>query len=156
MQIALMKWYNFLKIMEESPLVRLDLRAPLEYAEVKGLDPFGCSIAEDYKQESLFCFELDVEQVGRIDPEAGLFLGKLIFSGRGNNESGNPSTVRLTAGLYLFTQRRRLVNREECIYLAIEQQKDGLWERLQLENRLYIRRLFEDSSPVTQLFRPYE
>ena len=136
-------------------MLRLDLRAPLEYAEDAGLDPFSYAAAEGGVQESLFCFELDKEQAGRIDPDAGLFLGELVFSGGGNNEPGNPSTVRLAAGLYLFTQRRRTLNREECIYLAIEQQKDGLWEKLRLESRLYIRRLFEDSSPVTQLFRPY-
>jgi hypothetical protein len=39
--------------------------------------------------------------------------------------------------------------------MAIEQQKDGLWERLKPGNRLYLRILSEDGSPVTQLFRPY-
>ena len=154
MQNALLKWYNFY-IMEESQLIRLDLRAPLEYAEASGLDPFCCIETEDGVQESLFCFDVDTEQARRIDPDADHFLGKLVFSGRGAHEKGNLPAVRLATGLYLFTQRRRVVNREEYIYLAIEQQKDGMWERLHLENRLYIRRLFEDSSPVTQLFRPY-
>jgi hypothetical protein len=40
--------------------------------------------------------------------------------------------------------------------MAIEQQKDGLWEQLRLGNHLYIRYLFEDGSPVTQVFRPYD
>ena len=137
--------------MEESPLIRLDLRAPLEYAEAPELIPFDCPPpADETAQELLFCFELNREQAGRIDPEADCFLGELVFSGK----SGQGS-VRLPAGLYLFAQQRRALNREECIGMAIEQQKDGMWERLRPGDRLYIRRLFEDGSPVTQIFRPY-
>ena len=139
--------------MENYSLVRLDLRAPLEYTEASGLDPFDPAIAEEAMQECMFCFELDREQAGRIDPEADRLVGELVFSGRGDAGQGN--TLTIPAGLYLFAQQRRALCREECIELAIEQQKDGLWERLQLESRLYLRRLYEDGSPVTQLFRPY-
>ena len=156
MQNALLWWYNFFN-MEESDLIRLDLRAPLEYAEANGLDPFDSVVGENKtSQEMLFCFELNKEQGNRIDPDADHFLGKLLFSGRENNGQSDPQTSNLSlpAGLYLFAQQRRVLSREECIYLAIEQQKDGLWERLRLESLLYIRRLFEDGSEVTQLFRP--
>jgi len=144
-------------IMEESPLIRLDLRAPLEYEEAPGLVPFDCPPVTEAAPELLFCFELDREQAGRIDPEADRFLGELVFSGKGDGKQGK---IQLPAGLYVFTQQRRTegsraLNREECVSMAIEQQKDGMWERLRLENRLYIRYLFEDGSPVTQLFRPY-
>jgi hypothetical protein len=139
-------------IMEESPLVRLDLRAPLEYEEAPGLVPFSCPPVVEAAPELLFCFELDREQAGRIDPEADRFLGELVFSGKGDGKQGK---IQLPAGLYVFAQQRRTLNREECVSMAIEQQKDGMWERLHLENRLYIRCLFEDGSPVTQLFRPY-
>ena len=61
--------------MEESPLVRLDLRAPLEYEEAPGLAPFTSPPAAETAPELLFCFELDREQANRIDPEAGRFLG---------------------------------------------------------------------------------
>jgi hypothetical protein len=64
--------------------------------------------------------------------------------------------VQLPAGLYAFSQKRSWLNREECVFMASEQQKDGLWERLHLGNLLYIRRLFEDGSPVTQFFRNCE
>jgi len=57
--------------------------------------------------------------------------------------------------LYLFAQRRGTLDRGECIGMAIEQQKDGMWERLWLTDRLYIRYLFEDGNFVTQIFRPY-
>ncbi|MDR1859141.1 MAG: hypothetical protein LBQ69_06685 [Treponema sp.] len=148
--------------MEESPLIRLDLRAPLEYAHAPGLDPFGpAALADgDASQELAFCFELNPEQAGRIDPEAGCFLGELVFSGRasaepdGSRGDGPEPRWTIPAGLYLFAQRRKALGREECLQLAIEQQKDGLWEKHRLENRLYIRRLFEDGSAVTQVFRP--
>jgi hypothetical protein len=138
--------------MEESPLVRLDLRAPLEYEEAPGLVPFSCPPADEAAPELLFCFELDREQARRIDPEADCFLGEIVFSGKGDGKQGK---VQLPAGLYVFAQQRRTLNREECEGMAIEQQKDGMWERLHLGDRLYIRCLFEDGSPVTQLFRPY-
>jgi len=140
--------------MEESSLVHLDLRAPLEYEEAPELVPFSCLPADEAAPELLFCFEIDREQAGRIDPEADRFLGELVFSGKGNGTQGK---IQLAAGLYLFTQQRRTeqMNRDECVSMAIEQQKDGLWEQLHLENRLYIRCLFEDGSPVIQFFRPY-
>jgi len=139
--------------MEEFPLIRLDLRAPLEYAEAPGLIPFDCPPpADEAAQELLFCFELNREQAGRIDPEADCFLGELAFSGK---STGGQGKLQLPAGLYLFAQQRRALDREECIGMAIEQHKDGLWERLRLGDRLYIRYLFEDGSPVTQIFRPY-
>jgi hypothetical protein len=138
--------------MEESPLVHLDLRAPLEYEEAPGLVPFSYLPADEAAPELLFCFELDREQAGRIDPEADRFLGEIVFSGQGNGRQGK---IQLPAGLYLFTQQRRALSREECVGMAVEQQKDGMWERLRLGNRLYIRCLFEDGSPVTQFFRPY-
>ena len=131
----------------------MDLRTALEYAEAPGLNPFERLHAGEASPELLFCFELDREQAERIDPQADRFLGELVFSGR---EGGERKTIQLSAGLYLFAQQRKTLNREECIAMAIEQQQDGLWERLRLENRLYIRLLFEDGSPVTQILRPYD
>jgi hypothetical protein len=125
------------------------------YAEAPELGAFGTFPASPLR-EFLFCFDLEQGQSQRIDPQADSFLGRLVFSGR-NNRNGDRAykvSLQLPAGLYLFAQKRRAVGREECIALAIEQQKDGLWERLKLGDRLFIRCLYEDGSPVTQLFRP--
>jgi hypothetical protein len=139
--------------MDNSPLMRLDLRAPLEYAQAPELIPFKCPPpADESAPELLFCFLLNREQAERIDPDADYFLGELAFSGKG---AGGQGKVQLPAGLYLFAQQRRALDRQECIGMAVEQQKDGLWERLRLGDRLYVRYLFEDGSPVTQIFRPY-
>jgi len=142
------------KFMDESPLMHLDLRAPLAYEPAPELVPFACTLTDETTPELLFCFEIAPEQAERIDPEAGPFLGELVFSGKGDGKQG---VIQLPAGQYLFTQQRadQTLTREECVNMAIEQQKDGLWERLHLESRLYIRCLFEDGSSVTQLFRPY-
>jgi hypothetical protein len=136
--------------------MRLNLCSPLIYEDAPGLDPFDCQPPADHNTELLFCFELNREQAQRIDPAADQFWGELVFSGRsaisGNGEK-KKETIQLPAGLYLFDQQRSALNRAECTDMAIEQQQNGLWERLQPGNRIYIRRLFEDGSPVTQIFR---
>jgi len=150
-------------------LVRLDLCAPLLYLETPELDPFGIAPPPgEAAEEYLFCFELDREQSRSIEPRPENFLGRLVFSGRtvqnggdpADNKSGADNVIQMPAGLYLFTQRRRAywrgaAGREAVIAMAIEQQKDGLWERLRPEPRLFLRLLYEDGGPVTQLFRPY-
>jgi hypothetical protein len=138
---------------ETPPLVRLDLRAPLLYTKTPApLDAFDCPSPSEEALEFLFCFELDQEQSQSIEPQPDNFLERLVFSGK-NVQNQNKGDLELPAGLYLFAQRRGIIGREECIDLAIEQQKDGLWEKIKLGNRLFIRLLYEDGSPVTQLFR---
>ena len=143
--------------MEEAPLLRLNLLTALEYV-ASPLAPFeGLFPAVGESAEFLFCFDIDPAQAARIDPEPAAFPGALVFSGKragGHGESAPAGDLRLPAGLYAFMQKRRELSMKECAALAIELQKDGLWERLRLESRLYVRFLFEDGSPVTQLFRP--
>ena len=136
--------------MEKTPLLKLDLRAPLVYVKTDNLPQI---LAEN--GEYLLCFDLDPVQSRSIEPEPELLLGSLVFTGKtGGLDAPQPQTVLLPAGIYLFVQCRGALNREEWLNLAIEQQKDGLWERHKPENRLYVRHLFEDGSPVTQIFRP--
>jgi hypothetical protein len=63
--------------------------------------------------------------------------------------------VELPRGNYLFAQVRETLSRDEIIDLAIEVQSEGLWQRLELGFKYYLRFLFEDGSPVTQVFRPF-
>jgi len=136
---------------ETPPLIRLDLRAPLLYTEAPELHAFNCPPPGESAQEFLFCFELDQEQSQSIEPQPENFLGRLVFSGK--NVQNRKGDLELPAGLYLFAQQRGVIGRTECIALAIEQQKDGLWEKIKLGNRLFLRYLYEDGSPVTQIFR---
>ena len=131
--------------------MRLDLRAPLYYTEAPDLKPFVYASGSGLRGEAVFCFELDPAQSRSIEPDREHFLGALVFAARAEEGA---ATVRIPSGLYLFSQKREALNRGDCIDLAIEQQKDGLWERLKPESLLYLRYLFEDGSPVTQLFRP--
>jgi len=137
---------------ETPPLVRLDLRAPLLYTETPEIGAFGFPQSVESTQEFLFCFDLDQEQSQSIEPDPEKFLEGFVFSGK-NVQNQNKGNLELPAGLYLFAQLRGVIGREECIALAIEQQKDGLWEKTKLGNRLFIRYLYEDGGPVTQIFR---
>ena len=139
---------------EYTPLMNLDLRAPLYFLKI---DDLPSRIGKN--EEFLLCYELNPAQSGSIEPDRGLFLGPLVFAGRktGDSCSFQDQTVSLPAGKYLFTQRRgayiSTLSADGWLDMAVEQQKDGLWERYKPENRLFVRFLFEDDSPVTQLFR---
>jgi hypothetical protein len=152
--------------MDGSSLVKLNLLAPLFYTEAPDLAPFTYAAdktsatgknAAGLHEEQLFCFALDPAQCRSIEPDPQCLLGDLIFAGCSTGGASTESAAagpQLPAGLYLFTQQREALEREECIALAVEQQKDGLWERFRPENRLYVRYLFEDGKAVTQIFRP--
>jgi hypothetical protein len=149
--------------MKTSNLLKLELLAPLVYAEDRGLDPFENRRdksrnppAESAGDDRLFCFEIGAGQGDRIEPDPDLFLGSLTFSGRKAEPADYAGgRMELPAGKYLFAQERRILNRDECVFMAIETQKDGLWERLRPESGLYLRFLTEDGKRVTQTFRPY-
>jgi hypothetical protein len=150
-------------------LIKLSLKAPIVYSPCR-LEPqnagFSTEITE--KDEFLLCFELDPVQGQSIEPERERLLGPLLFSGLkslSGPETGASSTleerdrVSLPEGEYLFVQRRETrsfaaIETEHWLDLAVELQKDGLWERHKLENLLYARFLFEDGMWVSQLFRP--
>jgi len=137
--------------MENAPLIKLDLRAPLFFVKTEALPD---KIAE--KDEFLLCYDLNPAQSHSIEPIREQFLGALTFVGRKTDDSDavQAETVSLPAGDYLFTQHRSALNSEEWLDMAIEQQKDGLWERHKLKSVIYIRFLYEDGSFVTQFFRP--
>jgi hypothetical protein len=146
--------------------IRLELRASLFYREDRGLVPW---VPEDpaledseparpsrETEERLFCFTLDAVQGRSIEPDPACFLGPLLAAGRSAAGSAEPAgSLELPAGIYLFAQQREALGREAFIEMAMELQKDGLWERLTLGDRLYLRCLFEDGKRVTQAFRPY-
>jgi len=61
--------------------------------------------------------------------------------------------LELPQGSYLFSQKREILNREEIIAMAIDIQQEGLWQRLKLGKKLYLRYLYEDGKCVTQILR---
>jgi hypothetical protein len=138
-------------------ILRLDLCSPLLFAKDESIQPF---VYKDWAAETLFCFTVSPDQAGRIDPDAGHFLGELLFGAWRVSDTATdarvPDTaVELPAGAYLFAQEREALSQDDWLFMAMEVQKEGLWERLKLEDKVYLRCLFEDKSAVTQVFRPY-
>jgi hypothetical protein len=144
--------------MEQAELVKLTLLAPILYTADERIDPWSQGVMES-REERLFCFEIPGPEAFSIEPLEDHFLGPLLFAGRLLKIGEDPEPgklLELPAGKYFFSQRRRALNREDFILAAMENQKDGLWERLRPKKLLYLRRLFEDHSPVTQVLRPYQ
>jgi len=109
------------------------------------------------KEEILLCYLLNPKQTSNIEPVHEQFLENLMFIGKNNEARDNCiEQVSLPQGHYLFVQERsdKMLSQVDWLNLAIEQHKDGLWERNKLGNIIYIRFLFEDEKTVTQIFRP--
>ena len=141
---------------------------PLCYLPLASPDPFanGNEIAAGNeitagREERLYCFELDEGQCLSFEPDKNALLGGFVFGGlkdlvlKDAAFRGGEAPLELPAGDYLFAQKREILDRESVIDMAVEIQQEGLWQRLKLGRRLYLRRLFEDGSEVTQLFRPF-
>ena len=127
--------------------MHLDLRQPLNYINIEVLPS---SIAEN--DEFILCYQLNPAQNSSIEPDREQFLGNLVFIGQ---KTSCITDVNMPAGQYLFVQYRNKqhLSQNQWLDAAIEQQKDGLWERNKLENLLYVRFLYEDGKNVTQIFR---
>jgi hypothetical protein len=90
-------------------------------------------------------------------------LREAVFCGYTENKAENKAgqkvdhaeQLEIPAADYFFAQQREALDRETIISMAIEVQREILWQRLQPEPALYLRRLFEDGSQVTQIFRRY-
>ncbi|MDR1398579.1 MAG: hypothetical protein LBJ41_01460 [Treponema sp.] len=134
-------------------IFRLDLCSPLLFVRDERIKPF---VYKDVAEEALFCFKVSPDQAGRIDPEVERFLGELLFGARRVSDTAiEVMALELPAGAYLFAQEREALSQEDWLFMAMEVQKEGLWERLKLGDNVYLRCLFEDNSTVTQVFRPY-
>jgi len=140
--------------------MKLKLCAPLLYAKIDiKNDDFCPKLSKN--EEYLQCFELNPLQSDSIEPIRGQFLGQPVFIGHKiaeNKKIEEKEAVSLPQGLYLLVQKRstQALNRSEWLDMAVEQKKDGLWERNKLGNLLYVRYLYEDEAYVTQVFRPAE
>jgi len=147
--------------MDKTQLMILDLRAPLFYIKADNIpvNSINKELVEE-NEEVLLCYMLNLQESRSIEPNNEKFLDKPAFIGKKApylaQNASNSNVITLPAKKYLFSQYRAAepLNREEWLNAAIEQQKDGLWERNKPENTLYIRYLYEDGMFVTQLFRP--
>jgi len=134
----------------EMIITKLKLAAPLYYEKADGLNPF------EYKDgEKLFCFELNEKERVSFEPSKDRLLERLVFGGIPAISRTSNGAFNLPAGDYFFSQKREILPRNEIFTLAAEIQAEVIWQRLSPGSRLYLRYLFEDGKPVTQLFRPY-
>jgi hypothetical protein len=133
--------------MDEFSIKRLILAAPLVYRKD---DSLRFPAYDAPQGEVLFYMALDPTQSRSIEPDRTAFPGRLEAAGY----AATQGRLELPKGTYFFAQVRESPDKETLIDMIIEVQKEGLWERASLDDCLYIRRLFEDGQPVTQIFRP--
>ena len=95
-------------------------------------------------KENLLCYTINPSQANIIDPSSEHYL-----------HSDTIPVTELLEGDYFITQlRKEHVDTKELLELAIVLQKEALWNRYKLQNKLFLRQFYEDGFPVTQLWRP--
>jgi hypothetical protein len=155
--------------MENHAVRRLHLLTPLRYALASppedGLFPLKGAEPPPRGGEEVLCFGINPAEAHSGEPAKENYLGPLLFRGKlrppppgmdkvGAGEEQEGPDEEIPRGSYLFVQERIFLSREKTLELAVELQKEGLWEGLTLGDRLYIRRFFEEGIPVTQVWRP--
>ncbi|MCX7655939.1 MAG: hypothetical protein N2Z76_05400 [Treponemataceae bacterium] len=131
----------------EDPYYFLELRAPLVYAPISQGAPFP----EEGEEEMVVLFDLEPQEARSFDPiEERYFASQGII---GVLDSFSEEILEIPAGKYFFLQIRHRIKKEELFPFALDLQREGLWRRLSLAPRLYLRFL-EEEGAVTQLFRP--
>ncbi|MDR2517221.1 MAG: hypothetical protein LBC88_07565 [Spirochaetaceae bacterium] len=142
---------------------RLNLVQPLRYRRDDTLTPFDSGIREASRAGWEMMFSLIIDSARGQDFQAapgGRYFAAILNAGKIHSrtpddpETGAAETVDLPAGPYFFAQMREIPGEETIVLMALELQKEGLWQRLVMENRVYLRYLYEDGRAVTQLFRP--
>ena len=140
----------------EKDIFNLNLLSPVIFTEGGVPAPFFSEEEAGEGEEKLYCFELDGRESVKFEPDTLSIPGALVYSGAGFSSAGCTGagqTIQLPKGNYLFAQKRKILCKDEIIALAVEIQQEGLWRRLELGDKLYLRYLFEDRSWVTQLYR---
>lgn len=127
----------------------LDLRKILQYTKT-GIPPFSFP---DEAEEVLMLFEIDEKNGKSIEPDTADLLGSPLWVGVMKKDGSGGASLELPLGKYFFAQVREILDEKGCTELVVEVQKEGLWERKILGNKVYLRYLYEHGSPVTQAFR---
>ena len=96
------------------------------------------------KGENIMCYLIEPAEADIFEPNADSYI-----------KSQENIDVIIPAGNYLFSQQTNILDMKEIIETAVELQKEGLWQRLEMKQKLFIRFVSEDGRVVTQIFRPY-
>jgi hypothetical protein len=142
--------------MSANSITRLDLRERLIFYSSTNFFALPKKQAELEKfEEIVFCIKLKETAFMDFSVQYDQFFKKLIFCGCKKYDIQNQQKiVEIPCGLYLFSQQNQFFHKDDCILEAIEQQKNGLWEKFKLNDILYIRYLLEKENWITQFFRP--
>ena len=136
----------------------LNLLSPIYYFPAAEPNPFDPR-ENGSGGEKLYCFELNESDLKSFEPDKSRIFSSMVFGGDAAGEppkKNGETLLKLPKGNYLFVQKREILCKDDIIAMAVEIQLEGLWQRLELGKKLYLRYLYEDSSGVTQLFRPYD
>jgi hypothetical protein len=99
-------------------------------------------------------FDLDAGTGRSIEPDEARYLAEPVWLGRSALPvPEGPGAFCIPKGMYFFAQTRELPGRDGWIHLAVEVQKEGLWQRKNLGRRLYLRTVHEDGGAAAQIFR---
>ena len=101
--------------------------------------------------ENITCYTLHPAEAVSIEPNPLSFFA-----------CGPEEAKVLEASEYYVTQiQKENLMKDELLYAAFELQKEALWSRCKLNNKLYLRKLetisaenHSDNTPVIQLWRP--
>ena len=111
------------------------------------MDFFRVFLKESIKasdKENLLHYAINPSMAAEIDPLPQQYL-----------DSDPIPLMELPEGDYFITQlRKENLEEKELLELAIVLQKEALWNRNKLQDKLFLRQFFEDGFPVIQLWRP--
>jgi len=136
--------------METPPFICMNLCHSLFF---KKIDKLPETILEN--GDFIQCYRINPSQSRNIEPDPAKFIENLHFTGQKDDIESKGEKVELPKGQYIFSQYRaeNVLKKDEWLEMVIEQQKDGLWERKELNDLFFLRFLYEDGAFVTQIFR---
>ena len=94
--------------------------------------------------EKLFCYTLNSKEAMNIEPDTNNY-----FTGEAEEV-----TVLEASEYYVVQFQKNGLEGQELLDTAVELQKEALWNRYKLENKLYLRKFTGDNSLKIQLWRP--
>jgi hypothetical protein len=138
--------------MRDFSVKKLTLVSPLKYVRDDSLRPFT---SDGGQGEFLFVFAQESAFPGSLVAAGAILDGEDLDAGEtGEHRAGQREYLELPAGTYLFAQIRGAADREALIDMMVQVRQEGLRQGFVLDERLYLRYLWEEGQPVAQVFRP--
>jgi hypothetical protein len=133
-------------------VTHLELYRPLTYVKDNSLEPFAIESVKEVDGELLFVFGLDAERVK--DGGGNEYFTRLLEAGFELYDGDIHDEITMPRGKYYFTQERALLKKDAVAAMAGAVEEFAGSDGRKLENKFYLRYVYEDGSAVTQLFWP--